>query len=62
MQNIWLHTMACRCRVNPSVSQAFRHKLSEEKLQIKCGKGQIYRINKRVVANYVIISYVTSNY
>jgi len=26
------------------------------------GKGQIYRINKRVVANAIIISYVTSNY
>jgi len=28
----------------------------------KCGKGEIYRIDKRVVANDVIISYVTSNY
>jgi len=33
-----------------------------EKLHKKCAKQQIYAINKRVVANAVIISYVTSNY
>jgi len=36
--------------------------LKEEKLYIKCAKLEIYCISKRVVANAVIISYVTSNY